>query len=586
MRTMLGRAGAAEVQIATPRRARPSAVLRYHDFRLLVLGATVEQAGSWAYTVALAVYVYSATHSAAWVAAASVARFLPPLLFGGYAVAIVERFERTRVIVVAHLLGATFMIAMAAVVTFDWPILLALVLAALSAVAGSVPAPATSALVPDLVGEADLAAASALRSTVAPAALVLGSLAGVGLLLLADPSVTFLANSATFLYSAEMVLRISRRSRPVHLTAAQPVGPRRQLRAVLHELRSSPSASVPVGYPVLLGALYGGDTVLFVVVSQLRLGTGPRGFGYLLAGLGAGALTGAVLANRLAAAPRLAVGITAGMAAYSLPTAALAWVHTPALAAVLQVLRGGGSIVVCVLAVAALQRSSSAEVTARVFTGWWALVLAAMSVGAIGAAALLAAFGLRAVLVVLGFGAALLALAGYPRLRRLDRAAAERVRVLAPRVSILAGLDIFAPAPRPVLEQLAGAGTESVLRANRLAVREGAAADALFILLAGDMTVSTRGKARRAQLLRTLQAPAYFGESGLLQRSPHRVSVKTRTPCRLLRIEASDFLDAVATSPLAYLAVPEGAHPPVHRSRAAYRPPVEVPVREPSMSGA
>jgi hypothetical protein len=50
------------------------------DYRLLFAGLVTSMSGSWAYNVGLVVYVFNATHSPAWVAAASMARFLSALL--------------------------------------------------------------------------------------------------------------------------------------------------------------------------------------------------------------------------------------------------------------------------------------------------------------------------------------------------------------------------------------------------------------------------------------------------------------------------------------------------------------------------
>src|SRR6266508_5842428 len=70
--------------------------LRFPDFRRLMMAFAVSAAGSWAYNVGLAVYVYEQTHSAAWVGAATIGRFVPSLLFGAYGGVLAERFERVR----------------------------------------------------------------------------------------------------------------------------------------------------------------------------------------------------------------------------------------------------------------------------------------------------------------------------------------------------------------------------------------------------------------------------------------------------------------------------------------------------------
>lgn len=558
--------------------------LRHRDFRLLVTGTIVDQIGSWAYNVALAVYVYSATHSAAWIGAASAARFIPPLLFGTYAGRIAERFERTRVIVVTSMVCAALMIGLVAAVTLDAPVALALVIAAANATAVSVLVPVSSALVPDLVDEPALAAANGLTGTVAKAAVILGPAAGAWLLLLGDPSTVFLLNAATFLFSAEMVLRIRTRSRPVDV-AEGAVDPLRQMLVGLRQIRRSPGSAVLIGYGVLAGAIYGADTVLFVVVSQVQLGTGPEGFGYLLAGLGVGGVVATVLVNRLASSPRLGAIIAGGMAVYCLPIAALAWVHVPAVAFMLQVVRGGGTLVVGVLAVTALQRSLTSDVIARVLGVFPAPVLVGMSVGALITPPLLSAFGLRTVLLGYGLGVTGAALAGYPKLRQLDQAALARVRRLEPRIALLDTLAIFARAPRPVLERLAGAAKEFAVAPGTAILREGEPADALYVLEIGEVAVSSPGAADSSAQPRTLNAPGYFGEIGLIERLPRTASVKSLEKCKLLRIEGPDFLDAMTSSPASY-SLMERARAPLPRTSPPHRPLGDSALAEPSPSRA
>ena len=66
------------------------------DYRLLFSGLTISMSGSWAYNVALVVFVFNATHSPAWVAAASMTRFLTALVTSPFGGLIADRMERVR----------------------------------------------------------------------------------------------------------------------------------------------------------------------------------------------------------------------------------------------------------------------------------------------------------------------------------------------------------------------------------------------------------------------------------------------------------------------------------------------------------
>lgn len=570
---------------ATGRGTGYRSALRHRDFRWLTASLTVDQAGGWVYTVALIAYVYDQTHSAGWVGAASLARFVPALVFSAYGAVLAERFERTFLMEMTSLLCGLLMVGLATLVSFQAPVALALLLAALCSAVLTTYAPATAAITPDLVGEEDLAAANALNATIENGAVIVGPAIGALLLVVAGPAVAFLVTAATFAFAEFAVSRIATRSRPADVADGGQAGPLQQVLVGVRAIRSSSTAAVLVSFSVLASFLYGTDSVLFVVLSRFQLGTGANGFGYLLAGLGLGGLLAAALVNRLSSSPRLGTIIVVGMAVYCLPTAALVWVHSPVVAFVLEVVRGGGTLVVDVLAVTALQRSLPSDVIARVFGVFFAFVLGGISLGALLTPPLLSLFGLHSVLLIFGAGVPAVVLLFYPGLRRLDAIALARLRELAPRIAVLDALGIFAAAPRPVLERLAAAATDVTAKRNEFIVREGDPADALYVLTAGEVAFTGRGSRKRAVRLRTMTAVSYFGEIGLLERTPRTASVRALGPCRLLRIEAEDFVAALTSTPASPSFV-EGARARLHRTHPTHRPVAGLPLAETSTAPA
>jgi CRP-like cAMP-binding protein len=296
--------------------------------------------------------------------------------------------------------------------------------------------------------------------------------------------------------------------------------------------------------------VYGTDTVLFVAVSEDRLGTGTHGFGYLLAGLGIGGLLAAPAVDRLAGSRRLALIITLGVAGYCLPTALLTVIHQPEVAFVLQVLRGGSTLVVDVLAVAALQRAVPEEQLARVFGVFFAFVLGAISLGALVTPAIIDAFGLDAALLTMAFVPTALGLLGLPALAAIDRLTAERAAALAPRVALLEQLGFFASASRPLLERLAGLATEASMPAGTAIVREGDTADAVYVLADGEVEVTAHGEAGLDErTIRDMTAPSYFGEIGVLERIPRTATVTAITDVRVLHLDGGVLLDVLTSAP-------------------------------------
>src|SRR3954451_22827316 len=463
--------------------------LRHRDLRLLFGGLVISATGSWAYNVALLAYVYDRTHSLGWVAGAGLARFLPALLLSPYGGVVADRFERVRVMVSSDGLSMACQAAMAAVAAAGGAPALIIALGALTSVAGVAYLPAVAATIPELAGEDDLAAANALNSTIDQLVVIAGPAIGAGLLAASSPAVVFGLNAATFALSALIVARMSVRSTPVDVSEAGEAGPLAQMLVGFRTIVQTPAARVPVALCALVSFVYGTDTVLFVGVSDQRLGTGPDGFGYLMAGLGLGGIAMAATVNelpgstrlalvvtaraapdlpppplmavsQLAGSTRLALVITAGAALYCLPTALMTVIHSPVPAFAVQILRGAATLIVDVLAVIALQRAVASDRLARVFGVFWALVLTAIALGTLITPAIVTALGLNGALLVMAFVPAALSLLGYPALAALDRAAQARVAELGPRIAVLERLGIFAAAPHAVLERLAAASTE------------------------------------------------------------------------------------------------------------------------------
>lgn len=554
-----------------------TAPLRHRDFRLLMSAFAISCAGSWAYNVALAVFVFEQTQSLGWVGAATVGRFVPALVLGAYGGVLAERFERVRLMATIDVVSAAWMLLLAVVALLDGPVLLAIVLAALTSVAGTVYEPAVAAVTPQTVPERDLAAANTLRNMVDNIAIIAGPALGALLLLVGPAPLVFALNGASFAVSAVVVMRMSVRSKPVDVTEGGTVGPLQQMMVGVKAIASSATAALLVIYSVVASFVYGVDTVQFIVLSEERLGTGPSGYGYLLAGLGVGGVLAAGLVNRLAARPRLGGVILLGMALYCVPTLLFLVVTSPAAAFGIQGLRGAGTLVVDVLAVTALQRSLPPDVLGRVFGAFFTAVLAAISLGALLTPVVIDGIGLDASLWLAGGALPALCLLGIPWLRRMDDANVSSLALLEPRIEALGRLGIFAEASRPVLERLARTAVETSVPAGTTLIREGEEPDAFYVLLDGAMAVRSRGEGLAEVELPTMSDGAWFGEIGLLQRIPRTATVSAAHDSRVLRISGDDFLESLSDAP-ASTALLEGARSRLARTHPGQRPPaVELP---------
>ena len=524
-------------------RGRYRDALRHRDLRLLITSFLIDQIGSWSYLVVIGVYVFDRTHSTQWLAALAVCRWGPGLLLASYGGVLADRYERVTVLIVSSLVSAVLMTGMAVVVAIDAPLGLVLALTALASAAVTPYQPASGALLPEVVGERDLAAANSIFSALENLVVVIGPGIGGLLLLTGRPAIGVAINAASFAAAAAITARLRVRSRGG--AAGSSIG--QQLAAGFKALAARPVAVAIILFAALDSAVYGASTVLYVPLS-IRLGTGTDGYGYLLAASALGGVLGAGLANRLSGTGRLAPVIMGSICLQTLPFLVTIPVRSPALAAVLQAVSGVGMIIVDVLALTSLQRDLPGTVLSRVLGIFDTLVLGGILLASLATGILLAHTSVVVALVVVGAGIPAVALLGLPALLRADRTSAQVAARLRPRVSLLSGLDLLADADRATLERLAAAAEEVVLPAGGVLIRQGDPADALWILVRGELSVGVTGAASGPRELAPVTAPGYVGELGLLKGIPRTATVRASQDSTLLRIGGADFLAAMEAS--------------------------------------
>ena len=525
-------------------RGRYRDALRHRDLRLLIAAFVVDQIGSWSFVVVISVYIFDRTHSTEWLAAAGVCRWAPGLVLASYGGVVADRYERVTVLVVSALASAVLMAGMAVVVAVDGPVVLLLAFLALSAVVLTPYRPAAGALTPETVGEDDLVAANSIFSALENLVVVLGPGIGGLLLLTGRPVIGVAINAASFVVAAVLVARLRVRSTGGGASDGNAL---QQLAVGVRALAAQRTALAIILFCALDSAVYGASTVLYVPLS-IKLGTGPSGYSYLLAGGALGGVLGAGLANWLSGRARLAPVIMGSLCLQALPFALTVLVHSPALACFLQVVSGVGMVIVDVLAITTLQRDLPGQVLSRVLGVFDTLVLAGILLASLAAGILLAHADVDVALIAVGAGIPALGLLGLPTLLRADRTAAVSAERLRPWVEVLSQLDLLAGADRSTLERLALAAEEVVLAAGQVVIREGDKADALWILTQGELSVAAHGDGPKEVELPPVTAPGYVGELGILHGIPRTATVRTRRESTLLRINGQDFLAALETS--------------------------------------
>jgi MFS family permease len=536
-------------------------VLATRGARALIGASATSQIGNWLYNAALLGYVYAATHSAAWVGAATICRLLPLVLLGPLGGAVADRYSRRTVLLAGDVLRVLIMAAIAATVASAGPVALVIAFTALASAAGSAEKPAAMALLPRLVGEARLGPANALLHTVQDLGVVIGPAIGATLLVVAPAWVAFLANGATFAVSALLISAM----RPDAAPASGRTSGAAQLAGGLRTVRTTAFAPWLIVIVAMVEFTYGAQTVQLVVYAKQSLGLGSGGYGILLTAAGVGGLVSAAANGRLATSRRVSlIVIVAGSLACATELA-YAGVQLLTIALAVTVVGNAGLVSCEVVGETALARIAPRDALGRVIGIFNAASVAAMIAGAVLASVLVASTSLRASLLVLGGAALLITLLCRLGLRGLDVVSARRADALASRVKALEGLPVTMGVPQIVLEMLASNAQFCPLPPGVDVVVQGAPAHAFYVVVAGRVVVHRDGKA-----VVHLGPGDSFGERGLLDHAPRNATVTTEVDTTLLRVEGNALLDALEAAP--------GLRPALDLSSSA--PGVQVPPGE------
>jgi MFS family permease len=375
-------------------------------FHLLITSLAVSSCGDWLYNVALLAFVYERTGSATWVSLTTAARVVPMVVLGPLGGVLADRYDRRRLMIASDLVRALLMVALAVVAATGLPILLAPVLAAAATAAMVVYPPCTAACTARLVPAEELQRASALRSGIGQAALIVGPALGAVMMVVAGPAVAILLNAGTFLVSALAVGAIGASEKfqaPVRTAEAKLPSLLAEIATGARALQGAPAAIRLVAADVVCSAVYGMLTVTLVLIAH-KVGAGAGGYGLLLGAFGVGGVIGASVTGRVDAPSRWRRTLMVALLLVGLPLAALGLVPTLPAAVALAVLGGGGMVVGEVLAETALPRMLDDEVLARAYGLVFPISVGGIAAGSLIAGPLVSLLGLTGAMVAAGAG--------------------------------------------------------------------------------------------------------------------------------------------------------------------------------------
>ncbi|HKN02146.1 MAG TPA: MFS transporter [Candidatus Binataceae bacterium] len=277
--------------------------LRHRNFRLFFAGQLVSLIGTWMQSVAQAWLVLKLTNSPMALGLVAFAGFTPIVLVGLFAGVVVDHVDRRRMIIVAQTL---LMLSAFVLAALTWMGVVrvehVIILAALNGFVSSFDMPGRQAFVVEMVGKEDMSNAIAMNSIIFNGARMVGpAIAG---LLIAVIGVTgcFLLNGVSFLAVIWGLLEMD-----------TPRRERRQIgSAMLRQVREG-LAYVwhhrPSFYLLLLVAISSGFAVQYMLLVPMfardLLHSGARGYGFLMAAQGLGAVAAAIVMNSRPDEPRV-----------------------------------------------------------------------------------------------------------------------------------------------------------------------------------------------------------------------------------------------------------------------------------------
>ena len=184
--------------------------LRHRDFRWLFVGTFVSNAGSWMQKVATSWLVYQMTGSEAWLGLDAFASGFTTVVLLPWGGVIADRIDRRTLLIWTNVISAVLAFVLAGLratgLLHVWHIV---AVSTLSGVVQAVMAPASTSLLPAVVGEQDVPNAIALNSLQFNLSRVVGPAAGGAALILLGASWSFALNGLSFLVLAVALLVIT-----------------------------------------------------------------------------------------------------------------------------------------------------------------------------------------------------------------------------------------------------------------------------------------------------------------------------------------------------------------------------------------
>lgn len=533
----------------------------------LLAGEFVSGIGDWLYLVALLVIVYRESSDPLLLGIVGGARIIPYIMLSVPAGIAADRFDRRLILLVTDVARGLIMVALTLTVMVDGPLIAIVLLAVLATCFSAFFNPAMGAYLPMLArDERELGPANSAFATLGEISFIIGpALAGI-LIAVAGLELAFAINAVTFAIIAIALLGL-----PSGKPGTQPMA---GSEAMVSEASADPAAVEPaadvdhaaaaaqaastltirdilrpvaglVSLDLVSGFMFGGISVLTVLLAVDRLGAGEEATGFLNAAIGVGGVIGAVGSGAIVLRPNLGPPLLVGAGVLGVGFIILGAVDVLSLSLVAMVVVSGGALLSGVISTTVFQRVVPDAIRGRTLGVMETIGTLAYAAGAFLLPTLVTQIGYFEVLGVGGVLIVISAVIAYgllgPSLQRATDPATEVLR----RVS---RLPLFAGVPPSALEAAAARLDPMDVAAGTVVIRQGDPADRFYLIESGSFVVDqaddASGEVRR---LRVMGPDEVFGELGLMRHAPRSATVTAEADGRLLVLDGPEFLELLST---------------------------------------
>jgi len=390
------------------------ASLSVPNYRRYYSGQAISLIGTWMQMTAQAWLVLTLTHSSTALGAVVALQTLPVLLLAPYGGVIADRVDKRRMMIALQsAMGVQALVLGLLTVTGLVQVWEIGVLAVILGVNNAFENPSRQSFMLEMVGPEHLRNAVSLNSVLVNVARTVGpAVAGI-LIASVGEGVCFLANAASFAAVVGSLLTMD-------LSALNPSKPAPRARGQLREgfayIRRTPELAVPLLMMAVVGCLTYEFQVSLPMMASRGLHAGARGFGFMTAAMGIGAVLGGLLVAARGKTGLRPLVMAAWIFGVAVSLAALAPTLGLELGAL--ALTGAASISFMATGNSTLQLNAAPSMRGRVMSLWFVAFQGSTPIGGPIVGLTMAVLGARA---GLGLGAVtclVVAFAGVLALRR------------------------------------------------------------------------------------------------------------------------------------------------------------------------